>query len=103
VDALAGNDVVFGGPGNDVPLIWGFGNDDVYGEDGNDNIFGGPGDDRIDGDPETTSSAITTVPLLASLGTLRTRISSLTVPAMTLSAFKTATATTRCAPPMARP
>jgi Ca2+-binding RTX toxin-like protein len=64
VDALAGNDIVFGGglaasgirlaesggDGNDI-LVGGAGNDTLRGETGNDVLLGGPGEDVLDGGP----------------------------------------------------
>lgn len=48
IDALGGNDNVFGGGGNDR-LSGGDGNDGLYGEDGNDFLFGGTGQDVLSG------------------------------------------------------
>lgn len=47
IDALEGNDRVFGGGGDDV-LIGGLGNDALYGGDGANRLIGGPGDDRYE-------------------------------------------------------
>jgi len=57
VDALGGNDTIFGsafadsidgGPDADV-IVGGDGNDSIYGDDGNDTIEGGDGDDTLGG------------------------------------------------------
>ncbi len=53
IDADAGNDVLYGGPGGgDDLLLGGPGDDKLYGGIGNDTLEGGPGDDRLRGGPD---------------------------------------------------
>ena len=49
IDALEGNDTIYGGGGADE-LLGGPGNDRLLGEDGNDRLLGGTGDDRYEVD-----------------------------------------------------
>ena len=60
INGEKGNDVIFGGPGDDWDptklerhgsLFGGPGNDRVYGEDGNDHVVGGLDNDVVDGGP----------------------------------------------------
>ena len=53
IDALQGNDTVYGGGGDDE-LSGGPGNDKLFGEEGNDRLLGGPGDDRYEIDRTDT-------------------------------------------------
>ena len=53
IDALQGNDTVYGGGGDDE-LLGGPGNDKLFGEEGNDRLLGGPGDDRYEIDRTDT-------------------------------------------------
>ena len=53
IDADAGNDVLYGGPGGgDDLLLGGAGDDRLYGGIGNDTLEGGPGNDRLRGGPD---------------------------------------------------
>ena len=50
---MAGDDVLYGGPGGgDDLLMGGPGDDRIYGGIGNDTLQGGPGDDRLRGGPD---------------------------------------------------
>ena len=53
IDALGGNDTVYGGGGDDE-LLGGSGNDALYGQQGNDSLLGGTGDDRYEVDRTDT-------------------------------------------------
>ena len=53
IDALGGNDTVYGGGGDDE-LLGGSGNDALYGQQGNDSLLGGTGDDRYEIDRTDT-------------------------------------------------
>ncbi len=53
IDALQGNDTIYGGGGDDE-LMGGPGNDKLFGEEGNDRLLGGTGDDRYEVDRTDT-------------------------------------------------
>jgi len=53
IDALQGNDTIYGGGGDDE-LLGGPGNDKLFGEAGNDRLLGGTGDDRYEIDRTDT-------------------------------------------------